>query len=1104
LKKTCLYKCFNLIAALLLSLLTASYIEAATPANGAAERIAGADRYETAAQIAEKGWPTGTSSVVLARGDLFPDALAGAPLAFNLDAPILLTSKKQLPAATKTEIKKLNAKKAYILGGPKAIENSVEKELKAMGLATERIYGNDRYDTAIEIAKELGAEKNEAIIATGVDFPDALSIASYAAEKKIPILLAKPDELPAKVASYVANMKKTYVIGGTKAISHRVEKLLPNPTRLAGNSRYDTSIEILNYFYDTNEKLYVSTGENFADALAGSVLAAKNSTGVLLVDKKQPVGDIEFLISGNQVKTFSLFGGQAAISNHVVGELAKISNSYNDSIGAAKVTGKLIKATAKQAKAFEQSTKMMKSNGTLSVNIDKSIASSFKSGQLILFPPTDKHPYGFIGKILSVNNSSGEILLGQPALEDVFAKLTINKGKDISLLDIQHFSLNNGVSLKLNNQLIRSVDEWRNLINHSDHENLKNAPLSLNVSSIAIEKILQDGTKKQISLDGVFELKNIVTKVETEYHSSRGLSKLNLDFTAEQITDIQVNYNWDGEIGRPLSNFDHDWATSIASDKGNRYLLGVITYKLGTIHLFGLNSASPIEMPIGLSVSLISDHKGKVIANAEFTITNYSKQQANVQWNGQNKSFSSITNPETKRSNIEMKGNISGNVTNEIGVLPALQIGGLLPANLHIYDSINTSMKVNGEFSVDLTTAETTKATGCLKGSLNAIKGSRINARLKTLSYDATKGNSFIKDLYYKKTFDQSFDKCTNQGVLTGVIQDAKSGAVLPNVNIIAYKDGIPQESATSSSNGIYQLNLQEGTYTVTFSKDGYQTEKMENVSIVKNSVFVSPNILLTSSADKGIGTVSGKILDALNGNVVSGATIQLRRGYQTKTGDIVASTVTDENGRYSILNLPSGLYTAEVIKDGYIPYTFNIRSVSGQTVKEQNGIVSPLLNEGETRIVLSWGEQPSDLDAHLTGPSVGEERFHLFWDTKEHYENEELMASLSGPDVRTSFGPETVTIHKQKPGIYRFFVFNYSYRLHEGSLALANSGAKVDIYNKNMLQHVFYVPTTAPGKLWTVFELNGEMITPVNSVDDGFTFSSQFIDKNRLFMKKE
>ena len=135
-----------------------------------AERIQGENRYETSVKISQEGWKS-ADTVVIARGDSFPDALAGAPLAYKYDAPILLTQTGSLNPLVKEEIKRLGAEKVYILGGTSAVSNYVEFQLEGMKLDVDRVSGDNRYDTASNIAALLGGSPDKAIIANGMKLP---------------------------------------------------------------------------------------------------------------------------------------------------------------------------------------------------------------------------------------------------------------------------------------------------------------------------------------------------------------------------------------------------------------------------------------------------------------------------------------------------------------------------------------------------------------------------------------------------------------------------------------------------------------------------------------------------------------------------------------------------------------------------------------------------------------------------------------------------------------------------------------------------------------------------------------------------------------------
>lgn len=285
-----------------------------------ATRIAGVDRYATAVDLSQEGW-TSSDVVVLARGDNYADALAGVPLAKKYDAPMLLTRTKSLPDGTYDEIKRLNAKTVYVLGGVGAVSDTVVKQLRADGLEVVRLSGADRYETAAKIAEKFGKSAS-AIVVSGQNYPDALSVASYAGAKGMPILLSRASEVPNATKAALVKMEadRTLVIGGTGAISEKAAMQLPKPFRIKGADRYETSLEVAKYFGSTSDTVYVATGTSFPDALAGGALASKKNTGVYLVGKSVPTKLGEHL-KGNGVEFAKVIGGPNTVSDKVVNEL---------------------------------------------------------------------------------------------------------------------------------------------------------------------------------------------------------------------------------------------------------------------------------------------------------------------------------------------------------------------------------------------------------------------------------------------------------------------------------------------------------------------------------------------------------------------------------------------------------------------------------------------------------------------------------------------------------------------------------------------------------------------------------------------------------------
>lgn len=256
-------------------------------------RINGKSRYDTAIEVSKKGWAV-SSKVILATGGGFPDALSAAPLAAHHNAPLLLTKSDTIPKSVKDELKRLKVKEVILIGGEMAINSTIETELNALGIkqaGIKRISGKDRYQTSVNIAKEMKTS-TQVVIANGATFADALSIAPVAGIQKMPILLTKPNMLSNEVKTYLASKKytKTYIVGGNAAISDNVTKDIKNTVRLAGTTRYETNSAIITHFniiFDA-KKMYLATGTNYPDALAGSVLAAKSSAPLVLTSPKTP------------------------------------------------------------------------------------------------------------------------------------------------------------------------------------------------------------------------------------------------------------------------------------------------------------------------------------------------------------------------------------------------------------------------------------------------------------------------------------------------------------------------------------------------------------------------------------------------------------------------------------------------------------------------------------------------------------------------------------------------------------------------------------------------------------------------------------------------
>lgn len=251
------------------------------------ERIAGQDRVETALKISQKGWNS-AQTVILCENNDYPDSIAATPFAVNLNAPILLTKGDSIDPRVVKELQRLSPEKVILLGGTACLQTAIEKELDKLLLEWERIGGVDRYETSVLLAKELSSDS--LILANGDDFPDALSAATYAGIKQIPIVLTSTT-LPDSVIKYYQETAPQHliVIGGEAVIPSK--ELTKNnftiETRLAGYDRYGTNAEVVSFVKDTYESndLFLASGITFPDAVAGTVLASKFKAPLLLTEK---------------------------------------------------------------------------------------------------------------------------------------------------------------------------------------------------------------------------------------------------------------------------------------------------------------------------------------------------------------------------------------------------------------------------------------------------------------------------------------------------------------------------------------------------------------------------------------------------------------------------------------------------------------------------------------------------------------------------------------------------------------------------------------------------------------------------------------------------
>ena len=305
-------------------------------------------------------------------------------------------------------------------------------------------------------------------------------------------------------------------------------------------------------------------------------------------------------------------------------------------------------------------------------------------------------------------------------------------------------------------------------------------------------------------------------------------------------------------------------------------------------------------------------------------------------------------------------------------------------------------------------------------------------------------------------------------------------------------------KTATTNEDGVYKItSVKAGNYYLIFKKDGYY-EAVQTCMLTNNTAEVTTASTVLTSKDVQVekGSVSGKIIDSVTGNPVSGVTVRIREGQNNVTGEEAAKeTTTNSEGIYKFTGLNPGIYTVQVLdlrsdNQKYISTSFNVYIESGKESENNGAGLSPIIDDEQVRFVLRWGNKesgaPSDLDSHMIGPkATGAGQFHTYYSDKTYVNDEdgETYADLDLDDTEWE-GPETTTIYKETPGVYYFFVHNFSDCEDTNSNTLATSQASVQVYSGSRLVQTFYVPNKE-GTVWSVCSydsLTGN-ITPSNEM---------------------
>ncbi|VXC42423.1 cell wall-binding repeat-containing protein [Plantibacter sp. T3] len=297
----------------------------AAPAQAATVRLAGDDRFSTAVAISQAAFPDGGATVAyLATGFNFPDALSAAPAAMVEGGPLLLTMRDRLPETVRAELSRLGVTKVVVVGGVNAVDASVVDELGVLGITVERVSGTDRFATSRALIQRAFSVTGatQVFLATGSNFPDALSAGAASGPRGIPVLLVDGSSSGPSLDDLglfqALGTTSATLIGGSAAIGEGyaggLRKSVSSVGRIAGQDRYETSVLINSQFPSGSSSALIATGTAYADALAGAVLAGRTGSSLYVVTPTCLPPVVANGLASAGVTELTLLGGAAALS----------------------------------------------------------------------------------------------------------------------------------------------------------------------------------------------------------------------------------------------------------------------------------------------------------------------------------------------------------------------------------------------------------------------------------------------------------------------------------------------------------------------------------------------------------------------------------------------------------------------------------------------------------------------------------------------------------------------------------------------------------------------------------------------------------------------
>ncbi len=189
---------------------------------------AGRDRYDTVNQLLKGSTNYQAENIILVSGENFADSLIATSLAKKLNCKIIITQNNEIDKTIKNEFFNTNKKQrakvnnVYIVGGEKSISKNIEQQFSTVA-KVHRMSGRDRYDTSLQLAKEIGNDKYTVV--SGENFADNLVAIPYSYTNNSTIVLTSSKSISNNLKSLINNKDFT-IVGGEKSVPNTILELL--------------------------------------------------------------------------------------------------------------------------------------------------------------------------------------------------------------------------------------------------------------------------------------------------------------------------------------------------------------------------------------------------------------------------------------------------------------------------------------------------------------------------------------------------------------------------------------------------------------------------------------------------------------------------------------------------------------------------------------------------------------------------------------------------------------------------------------------------------------------------------------------------------------